>query len=331
MSVTIVTGGQFGSEGKGKVARFFAQKYGASSVVRVGGTNSGHTTVDENGHPVIFRSLPTAALDGSANCILPPGSYVDPEILFREITVAKLPLSHLKVHPNTVIITPECERMEDESGLRKFIGSTASGTGSAVAMRVMRDERIVLAKDVPELAPFLCDTADFLREELERRHEILIEGTQGYGLSNLHSPYYPYATSRDTTAAGFLSECGLSPFDVKHIILVLRSYPIRVSGNSGPLSNELSWDDVTTNAKSLTPVREYTSVTNRLRRVGSFDEVIPLQAIRANRPDLIVLNHLDYIPEDERGGFVDSVQEVLGSRIDCIGTGPDSLSFRLSE
>src|ERR1035437_3257941 len=43
MPVTIVVGGQFGSEGKGKVASIVAREQNATAVVRVGGSNSGHT------------------------------------------------------------------------------------------------------------------------------------------------------------------------------------------------------------------------------------------------------------------------------------------------
>lgn len=331
MGVTIVIGGQFGSEGKGKVARFFAEQYHASSVVRVGGINSGHTTIDQSGHPVVFRTLPTAAIDQSVNCILPAGSYIDTNILFQEISVSAISLSQVKIHPNAVIISQKMAQIEKENDLRNSIGSTVSGTGAAVAMRSLRDKATILAKDVPELKPFICDTTDFLREELNHGHEVLIEGTQGYGLSNLYSPYYPYATSRDTTAAAFLSEAGLSPFDVKHIVMVLRSYPIRVGGNSGPLSNEISWDEVTALAKSHESICEYTSVTKTLRRVGLFDADIPLQAIKANQPDQIVLNHLDYIAgaadtiSKNRELFIQKVQEMINEKINYIGLSPSSL------
>ncbi|MCG8433688.1 MAG: adenylosuccinate synthetase, partial [Gammaproteobacteria bacterium] len=55
-------GGQFGSEGKGKVAHEFARMQRASVAVRVGGSNSGHTVVDPQGAPIVFRHLPTAAI-----------------------------------------------------------------------------------------------------------------------------------------------------------------------------------------------------------------------------------------------------------------------------
>lgn len=331
MGVSIVVGGQFGSEGKGKVARWFAKEYQASSVVRVGGINSGHTVIDEEGRPAIFRTLPTAAIDRQANCVLPAGAYLDVGLLFQEIQLAGIDPAKVKIHPNAVVITEHEIQVEQSLRLSSRIGSTASGTGAAVSMRALRDQRLVLAKDIDELKPFICDVNEFLHNEISCGREVLIEGTQGFGLSNLHSPYYPNTTSRDTTAAGFLAETGLSPFDVTHIIMVLRSYPIRVAGNSGPLPNETSWEDVTISAKQSTPIREYTSVTNQLRRVGKFDPDIVMRAIAANRPDQIVLNHLDYIPGDayhfgsERTAFIESVQKMIGQKIDYAGIDPCSV------
>lgn len=325
MGVSIVVGGQFGSEGKGKVAWWFARKNQVSSVVRVGGTNSGHTVIDTSGKPVIFRTLPTAAIDREVNCILPAGSYIDIDILFHEIKTAGISPDKIKIHPNAAIITEEQKQMEKDAGLLERIGSTGSGTGAAVSMRAMRDNRFVCAKDVGELSQFVCDTDEFLRQEISSRHEVLIEGTQGFGLSSLRSPYYPKATSRDTTAAGFLSETGLSPFDVTNIIMVIRTFPIRVAGDSGPLPNELTWDDVTAFAKKDDPICEYTSVTQLLRRVGRFDPDIILRAIRTNRPNQIVLNHLDYIPgtdntiTQDRLAFINSVQQQIHTKIDYVG------------
>ncbi len=329
MSVSIVIGGQFGSEGKGKVARFFASKIGASTVVRVGGTNSGHTVINSNGEPVIFRILPTAAIDRNAVCVLPAGSYLDVGILFEEIARSGIDPSMVKIHPNAAVITDEQVKREQTYALSTRIGSTCSGTGAAVGMRVMRETGFLQAKDVEILKPFICDTVDYLRAEIRNGKEVLIEGTQGYGLSNLHSEYYPYATSRDTSAAGFLSETGLSPFDVKTIVMVIRAFPIRVAGNSGELPNEITWDKVTELAKSQSPIVEYTSVTKRVRRVGRFDAGIVNKTIIANQPNQIVLNHLDYIADDtvgighERQDFINDVQRSINSPIDYIGLGPD--------
>ena len=43
MTVTVVVGGQYGSEGKGKVCGFLAEQKNPSIMVRCGGPNSGHT------------------------------------------------------------------------------------------------------------------------------------------------------------------------------------------------------------------------------------------------------------------------------------------------
>jgi len=328
MGVSIIVGGQFGSEGKGKIARWFAEKHQVSSVVRVGGINSGHTVIDTAGQAVIFRILPTAAIDRQATCVLPAGSYLNVDLLFREIKQAGISPSLVKIHPHAVIITEREVELERETKLTARLGSTGSGTGAAVGLRVMRDPNLTLAKDVGELENFLCDTGEFLRGEIAQGRKVLIEGTQGFGLSCLHSPYYPKATSRDTSAAGFLSEAGLSPFDVEHIVMVIRSYPIRVCGNSGPLPHEITWEDVTTAAGRQDPIREYTSVTRHLRRVGQFDPEIILHAIAVNRPDQLILNHLDYLPggpgtlSPERTAFLEKVQSQLRQRIDYVGLDP---------
>lgn len=71
MPVTVVVGGQFGGEGKGKVAHFLAQEMDARVTIRVGGTNSGHTVIDpRSNQPLILRQLPTAAILPSVFCVL---------------------------------------------------------------------------------------------------------------------------------------------------------------------------------------------------------------------------------------------------------------------
>jgi adenylosuccinate synthase len=62
----------------------------------------------------------------------------------------------------------------------------------------------------------------------------LLEGTQGTGLS-LHHANWPYVTSRETTASGCLADAGIAPGRVRRVIMVTRTYPIRVGGTSGPM------------------------------------------------------------------------------------------------
>ena len=112
MSVTVISGGQFGSEGKGKVALLFAEMQDCSVAVRVGGPNSGHTIISENGLPTIFRHLPTAAILPNTLCVIPSGAYVDVDTLFKEISGIKLHPERLLIDKNAVVLTDKHKEIE---------------------------------------------------------------------------------------------------------------------------------------------------------------------------------------------------------------------------
>lgn len=328
MPVSVIIGGQFGSEGKGKVAHFFAREMGATVAIRVGGSNSGHTVIGHDGEPVIFKQLPTAALLPDVICVLPTGNYIQPEILLEEIRFAGLDESRLVIDPKAVIITENELAAERESGLGSAIGSTNSGTGAAVLARIKRNGKVKFALDEDCLKPYVKATTPFLRDRLGRNQRVILEGTQGFGLSLLHTPHYPYATSRDTTAAGFVAEAGLSPLDVDDVIMVIRAFPIRVPGHSGPLPNETSWAEVTRESNCSTPLSELTSVTRKQRRIARFDPEVVRLAIAHNRPTRIVLNHLDYVDAECASSegltsltrsFVFFVESSIGEIINFVG------------
>ena len=125
MPITIVTGAQFGSEGKGKVAYLWAKEHNASVAVRVGGPNSGHT-VKENDDAYVLRQLPTPALIPGNISILPPGAYIDVEVLSREIALVGATPQTLIVDPATAVVTEREREEESSQHLRK---------GSAVLVR----------------------------------------------------------------------------------------------------------------------------------------------------------------------------------------------------
>ena len=104
MGVSVVFGGQWGSEGKGKTTYFFAKKLNASVVVRVGGTNSGHTIVTDEGKRMVFRILPVASVLEGVTCVLPSGSYIDVNVLIKEVQLSGIRKDLLKIHPNAVFI-----------------------------------------------------------------------------------------------------------------------------------------------------------------------------------------------------------------------------------
>jgi adenylosuccinate synthase len=339
MAVTVVIGGQFGSEGKGKVAHLLAAQEKAAVAVRVGGPNSGHTVIDDAGRQFVLRQLPSAAVLPGMHCVLGPGSYIDPDLLMSEMALVGLPPERLKIDENAVIVTSAARKAERSAGLWRSIGSTQSGTGAAVTMRVARDGRVALARNVPRLSPLVADTASFLRHHTSSGHRVIIEGTQGFGLSLLHAKDYPYVTSRDTTAAGFASEAGISPLDVDRVVMVIRAFPIRVAGNSGPLPREITWEAVAVEGGHDHDIEEFTSVTKRLRRVAQFDAEVVRKAIVVNAPSMIVLNHVDYVdhsccksgrPTSRTNQFVTLVEQRIGQQIDYLGFGPAAVVARQS-
>jgi adenylosuccinate synthase len=322
--ISIVTGAQFGSEGKGKVAYLWARKHNASMAVRVGGPNSGHT-VNDGGDTHVLRQLPTPALIPGTASVLPPGAYLDMDVLSHEIEMVGATSRTLMIDPAAAVVTDREKREETSGYLAERIGSTASGTGAAVLRRIRRDGTLRRAADVNDLRPFLGDTLGALRDALSAGDRVIVEGTQGYGLSVLHGGYGDFATSRETSAAGALAEVGVSPLDVDQIILVARAFPIRVAGNSGPLPRETTWREVG-KLTGRDDIQELTTVTRRVRRVARFDPTIVLRAIQANNPTHIVMNHLDYVADlntfdgrEVAAEFIRTVERSINRRIDMVG------------
>ena len=333
MPVNVIVGGQYGSEGKGKVTAFLAEKHGASIVVRCGGPNSGHT-VQIGEKRLVLKHIPAGFHVTDCRLLLASGSYLHLDLFLQEIEALGLDESHVGVSPNAGIIESWHMHQENRLSLQERIASTLSGTGAAVSERVLRSPNFRLAKNEPELRRFLVNVPREVRGADDKGKTVLIEGTQGFGLSLLHSPHFPKTTSRDTTASGFCSEVGVSPRMVTDVTIVFRTYPIRVGGNSGPLRGEISWNVITERSGAPTPVREFTSVTARLRRVAEFDLRIAQMAIQHDLPTITALNHIDYINWDDHGktnlgglslksrSFIRQLERALGISFDLLGTGP---------
>jgi adenylosuccinate synthase len=277
-----------------------AEKEGVDCVVKCGGSNAGHTVCKE-GKVHSFRQLPSAAyLDGPI-LALAAGSLIDVDLLMEEIDRYEIKPGRLWIDRNAAVISQESKRDEAETGLRERISSTLSGTGAATSRKVLRDPSLRLAGDVPELRPYIASTSDLFNRLIDEGKRIVLEGTQGFGLSLHHSDHYPFVTGRDTTAGAFLSEAGLSPLLVDRIIAVFRTFPIRVSGNSGPLRGEITWDQLSEECRATWPQRELTTVTRSVRRVGRFDWDLARRSVKINRPTEIAVHGLDYLDFANRG------------------------------
>jgi adenylosuccinate synthase len=335
MPISVVVGGQFGSEGKGKVSLHIALRPDVAAVVRVGGTNSGHTAVGPDGTTWALRQLPASILAPNTIAVLPAGAIIDPEIFFREVRDLGLGPDRVYVSKYATLIAAIDKAAELSSGLTDQIGSTGSGTGAALMRRMLRRAgEPILAQHCADLAPFLKDTDAFMSALLSSGKRIVIEGSQGFGLSLLHGGYYPNSTSRDTTAGTFVGEAGLSPRDVDDIVLVIRTYPIRVAGASGPLLGEMSWDVIARRSGRPLDFHEKTTATHKIRRVGQFDPVLVRRAIQVNQPNSIVVNHFDYVDRGVRERKFNSdaltflsevVEKPIGRTVDLLGISPSEL------
>lgn len=336
MTLTVIVGGQYGSEGKGKMASYLAKTAGRGVYsVRSGGSNAGHTAYRDD-TPHRLRQLPSGAVVPHTPLRIAAGAVVDLPVLRREVHDLAIDLRRLMIDRNAVVMEDADSAAETLQGLRERVGSTLSGTGVATTRKIMRAEGLHLAQHEPSLRHVVGRVSEDLNWALDRGEHVVIEGTQGFGLSLHHSEHYPFVTSRDTTAAAFLSDVGLSPLLVTDVILVLRTFPIRVAGNSGPLNEETTWQQIAAYS-SANPITlgEYTTVTQQLRRVGMFDWDLAGRAIRANRPTVIALHGADYLDRADYGvsdwsdlstrstEFVRRIEAAFDVPVGYVFTGPE--------
>lgn len=370
--LSVVVGGQYGSEAKGHVAGWLAKPsnnerrevYG----IRTGGPNAGHTAYDPAGRKWALRQIPVIAVTNyDAKLVIAAGSEIDPEVLSKEIWElerAGIAIKHrLFVDGSATIIEPRhlaeeatqytvSDRgdgpnggvLKTEGSLVERTGSTGKGIGAARADRIMR--RALRVDDLANTEWFdslmIAPTDALVRAAVNNGRHAIIEGTQGYGLG-LHGRHYPQCTSADVRAIDLLSAVGVSPWDLRipmgmpSVWVVLRVYPIRVAGNSGPLMGETSWQE-------LGLPEEHTTVTKKVRRVGDWDAELAYEAVRANGGknanialtmvdqklpevrDMLAWRNLGVEDQRQIRLMVNQVEsDIGGAKVQLIGTGPNSM------
>jgi len=323
MTSTVVVGGFFGDEGKGKIISYLAIKDNPKIIVRGGaGPNAGHTIRD--GDKVYkVRMLPSGFLNKDAKVMIGPGVVINPDILKKEIQDFNASgRSFIDKHCGVI---EETHLARDSKGeLKEKIGSTGSGTGPANADRAMRV--LKLAKDIDSLSSLITDVPQEINSALSANENILVEGTQGTFLSLWHGTY-PFVTSKDVTASGICADVGLGPTKVDEVIVVFKSYVTRVG--TGPLENELSLEEAEKKGWS-----EFGTVTGRQRRAAAFDFDLARRAIMLNGATQISITKLDVLYPDCAGetsfdelskdakAFIKNIEDELNTPVTIIGTGP---------
>ena len=345
--VDVIVGGQYGSEGKGQIAAYLARDY--DLLVRVGGPNAGHK-VFELPTPYTHHQLPSGTRKtAQSNLLIGPGAVLNVGKLLTEVKECNVTVDRLRIDRSAMVIVQE--DVDTETDLVRGIGSTGQGVGAATSRRILqRNRETKTAKDIPELAAYMCDASEVLNETFAVNGRVCLEGTQGTGLSLYHG-YYPYVTSRDTTVSGCLAEAGIPPSKVRRVIMVCRTYPIRVEspegGTSGPMSQEISLETISKRSgirlEELEET-ERTSTTDRKRRIGEFDWSLLRRASWLNGPTDIALTFSDYLTIKNRAAkrfeqlrpdtinFIQEIERVSGARVSLIATGfnPRSIIDRRS-
>lgn len=325
MVVNLVVGGQYGDEGKGKIISYLALNDKPEVVARGGGgPNAGHT-VEYKNKKYKIRLVPSGFVYKKAKLIIGPGVLIDPDVLVEEIKNFEVE-GRCFVDRMATIIEPKHKEEDAASEIGKKIGTTKTGIGPAAAHRALRDAKLAYQEE--KLSKYLADCWEIVNST----NKLLIEGSQGFMLSNLHGTY-PYCTAKDISASAICSEIGLGPKKVDNIIMVIKSYTTRVG--QGPLQSEIDADE----AKKL-GMDEYGTVTGRQRRVNPnliWDEL--KKAAIVNSANCIALTKIDIKYPAARGlkkfqdlpkeakKFVEEIERKIKVNVGLIGTGPEAFDI----
>ncbi len=324
MPCTVIVGGFFGDEGKGKIVAYLARKDKADMAVRGGvGPNAGHTIMF-HGKEHKTRMLPSAIVSNQTRLMIGPGVLININVLLEEIKNFDT-RDRTFVDPQCCIIANTHIEMDSSDPNLNRIGTTGTGTGPANADRALR--KAFLARDSFELSEYLQDIPSIVNRAIDDDKTVLVEGTQGTFLSLYHGTY-PFVTSKDVTASAICSDVGIGPKKVSEVLIVFKAYVTRVG--SGPLEGELELEETT--SKGWT---EYGSVTGRLRRAAPFNYDLAKRSIMLNSATQIALTKLDIVFPSDAGkrqfdnlssdakGFVNNIEKEVGLKVEVIGTGQE--------
>lgn len=323
--VMIIVGGQWGDEGKGKIVSYLSLKDKPDIIARAGvGPNAGHT-VEYKGKKYGLRLTPSGFLYEKARLLVGAGVLVNPDVILKEIEELGIE-KRIGIDKRCGIIEDEHINRDKKSGhLSKKIGSTGTGCGPANIARANRS--LKQAKDIDTLKPYITDVPLEVNEAIEDGKRVLIEGSQGFGLSLFYGTY-PYVTSKDTSAGMAAVDVGIGPRKIMDVVVVFKSFPSRVG--EGPFPSEISIEEAERQG-----IVEYGTVTGRRRRSGTFDFEMARYSAMINSASQIALTCVDYLDKGCRGVndynklpskvrvFIDEVEKEIGVPITIISTGPE--------
>ncbi|HUT82719.1 MAG TPA: adenylosuccinate synthetase [Candidatus Bathyarchaeia archaeon] len=326
MTTTIIVGGFWGDEGKGKIISYIAYSEDPAIIARGGvGTNAGHTVIFE-GKKFGLRMIPSGFISKKSRLLIGAGVLVDPDVFLKEIEETGCK-DRIGIDFQAGIIEKQHRELDKkDKHLSEKIGSTGSGCGPANEDRARRS--LKLAKDIPELQSYLTDVSKEINEAINAGKNVVLEGTQGTMLSLFHGTY-PYVTSKDVSAPQICSDVGIGPTKVDEVIVVFKAFMTRVG--EGPMPGTLSEEETMKRGWA-----EFGTVTGRARRSAPIDFDIARKAIRLNGATQIALTKLDILFPEIKGAnskdklskgaleFIANIEKETGVPVTLIGTGPEA-------
>lgn len=326
---TFVGGAAWGSEAKGNIVGYLVRRHPYTACVAAFPPSTGHTFKWED-KTMMNMMLPMSVVSKTVSGVfIGPGALIDPEVLKREIdyaaSIGLMAGKRVMIHEHAGVVLPQHAQAEKDMGLTKM-GSTAKGGMTAQVDRMRRDQNDQwVAREKlkgTSIENLVVDRFEYM--DLLRKHgDVMIEGSQGFGLSMYHGQY-PFTTARDTTPFAVFSDCGIPMNWASQIecVWTMRTYPIRVNnrdGSSGPCypdQHEIKFEDLGKEA-------ELTTVTKLPRRIFTLSDM-QIEHLRDQCMDpksWVALTFADYVPENELSGLVRRIQS-MGVKIGLINYGP---------
>jgi adenylosuccinate synthase len=327
MPCKVIVGGFWGDEGKGKIISYLALKDKLDVCVRTGSVNAAHT-VWYKGKRYALHMVPAAFLHEKCRLLISAGANVHVAKFLEEVDTTNVK-NRIGVDSQASIIEEKHSNQDKTSAHLKGLGTTGWGVGPAIEERVRRTAKI--AKDIPELQPYLTDVATETNNAIDAGKKVLLEGTQGLMLS-LFFGTYPYVTGRDTSASAICSEAGVGPTKVDDVLIVFKAFMTRVG--TGPMPGELTKEEAAKRGWF-----ETAAGTGRERRSAPFNFELAKKAVMVNGATQAALTKLDALyPEckstreydklpKEAKQFISEIEKQTGIPVVLIGTGPEALDI----
>ena len=135
MPATVIIGGQWGDEGKGRVVDFFARS--CSVIARYSaGSNAGHTIVNELGK-FGLHLVPAGIFHPETTCVIGNGVVINPHSLIEELDMLAsrgVDTSRVRVSDRAHVVMPwhlAIDELDEKMRGEHAIGTTGTGTGPA--------------------------------------------------------------------------------------------------------------------------------------------------------------------------------------------------------